>query len=405
MLILVINCGSSSLKFKLIETSCDLIENNDDKILACGNVENIGEPEAKIHYDGDSQPIDKQKKIEDHNQALTVAIELLEDDGEYLQSHKDLDAVGHRVVHGGELLSRSVLIDKEVKEQIEECIQFAPLHNPHNLAGIRAVEEEFPEKPQVAAFDTGIHQTLPEKAYRYAIPEKYYTEHGIRRYGFHGLSHRYLRMRCRQILGIDYHDIQAVTCHLGNGASLAAFDGIEVQDTSMGFTPLEGLVMGTRSGDIDPAVVTYIMSLEDFSREEIDRVLNEESGLLGLSGETNNMKKILEKMEAGDEKCELAVKVFCHRLKKYISAYQGVLNGADAIVFSGGIGENAAQIREISANSLQALGIEIDKEKNRQASGEEKIISTEESATEVMVIPTNEELMIARDTARCLEKD
>ncbi|MGM0381499.1 MAG: acetate/propionate family kinase [bacterium] len=277
------------------------------------------------------------------------------------------------------------------------------MHNPHNLAGIEAVEEEFPEKPQVAAFDTGIHQSMPEKAYRYAIPERYYEEHGIRRYGFHGLSHRYLRMRCRQILNIDYDDIKVVTCHLGNGASLAAFDGIEVQDTSMGFTPLEGLVMGTRSGDIDPAVVTYIMSLEDFSREEIDRVLNKESGLLGLSGQTNNMKLILDKMKAGDEKCELAVKVFCHRLKKYISAYQGILNGAHAVVFSGGIGENAAEIRRRSANNLEALGIKIDSEINEGVIGEEKIISPEDSPTEVMVIPTNEELMIARDTARCLE--
>ncbi len=405
MLILVINCGSSSLKFKLIDTCREQIKSNDDKVLACGHIENIGEPEARIHYEGDSQPIDRKKKVENHKQALTRAIELLEQDGEHLESHEDLDAVGHRVVHGGELLSRSVLIDEEVKEQIEECIQFAPLHNPHNLAGIKAVEEEFPEKPQVAAFDTGIHQTLPEKAYRYAIPDRYYTDHGIRRYGFHGLSHRYLRMRSRQILGIDYHDIKVVTCHLGNGASLAAFDGIEVQDTSMGFTPLEGLVMGTRSGDIDPAVVTYIMSLEDFSREEIDRVLNKESGLLGLSGQTNNMKKILEEMEAGDEKCELAVNVFCHRLKKYISAYQGILNGAHAIVFSGGIGENAAEIRRRSSGDLQALGIEIDEKKNEQTVGEEKIISTEGSPTEVMVIPTNEELMIARDTARCLEKD
>ncbi len=399
---LVINCGSSSLKFKLIETSQQQIDNNSDRILASGLLEHIGHKEAKIHFRTDSIRRDKQKRLENHHEALAVAIEFLESEEGPLCSSKDLDGVGHRVVHGGELLSESVIIDEKVEDQIEECIPFAPLHNPHNLEGIQAAQEAFPKKPQIAAFDTGVHQSLPEKAYMYAIPKKYYREHGIRRYGFHGLSHRYLRLRCSQLMDKEVAKINVVTCHLGNGASLAAFNGETVEDTSMGFTPLEGLVMGTRSGDLDPAVVTYIMDLEDYSRKKIDAMLNNESGLLGLSGETNNMKALLEKMGQGDEASELAVKVFCHRLKKYISAYLGVLNGADAIVFSGGIGENSYEIRRRSICELEGLGIKSNQTANKELVGEEGIFTGNDSNTELFVIPTNEELMIARDSYRCL---
>jgi len=403
LLVLVLNCGSSSLKFKLIETSAEQIEASSDRILAEGLVENIGQDDAKVHFSHDSERITRQKIIPDHQAAIERAIELLQTETHLLDSTEDLDAVGHRVVHGGELFSESVIIDEQVEKQIEECIPFAPLHNPHNLAGIRAVREAFPDICQVAAFDTGVHQSLPEKAYRYALPERYYSEHGIRRYGFHGLSHRYLRLQCRKTLNKGYDEINVITCHLGNGASLAAFDGFEVQDTSMGFTPLEGLVMGSRCGDIDPAVVTYIMSLEDYSREEIDQLLNCESGLLGLSGETNDMRTIREKMEEGHERCRLAVEVFCHRLKKYISAYQGLLNGAHAVVFSGGIGENSCEVRRRACINLENIGIKLDNNKNKQLKGSEGSFSTPDSPTKLMVIPTNEELMIARDTIECIE--
>ncbi len=404
MLFLVINCGSSSLKFKLVETCAEQIENNSDKILIHGSVQDIGQDISTLEIHDGGLGVQEELKINNHHEALEEAMQILEDDATGpLKSVEDLDAVGHRVVHGGELLSESVVIDEKVEEQIEECIQFAPLHNPHNLEGIRAAREHFPGTPQIAAFDTGVHQTLPKKSYMYAIPRKYYEEHGIRRYGFHGLSHRYLRWRSAQMLETNTGDIKVVTCHLGNGASLAAFDGKTVIDTSMGFTPLEGLVMGTRSGDLDPAVVTYIMQLEDFSREEIDRVLNKESGLLGLSGETNDMRTLLGMMGEGNERAELAIDVFCQRLKKYICAYYGLLNGAEAIVFSGGIGENSYAVRERAISGLDGLGIVPDFSANKELVGEAGVFTGANGNTELMVIPTNEELMIARDCYRCLE--
>lgn len=403
MYFLVINCGSSSLKYKLVETSQEQITNNSDRVVASGCVEDIGQDVSRLRIVAGELERDTKIRVEDHHEALEKSMNLLEGaDSGPLCSLDQLDAIGHRVVHGGELLSESVIIDDKVEKQIEECIQFAPLHNPHNLEGIRAAREHFPELPQVAAFDTGVHQTLPEKAYTYAIPWEYYEEHGIRRYGFHGLSHRYLRLRTAQLMDTTTRDIQVVTCHLGNGASLAAFDGKVVEDTSMGFTPLEGLVMGTRSGDLDPAVVTYIMSLKDYSREEIDEVLNSKSGLLGLSGQTNDMRTLLNKSAEGDERAELAIKVFCHRLKKYICAYHGLLNGADAIVFSGGIGENAHEIRQRSLSDLNGLGISADFEASQNLVGQEGRFTSKESGTELFVIPTNEELMIARDCVGCL---
>ncbi len=404
MLFLVINCGSSSLKFKLVETSSEQILNNSDKILVHGSVQDIGQDISTLEIHDGGLDIEKELEITNHHEALEKAMQILEsDETGALKSIEDLDGVGHRVVHGGELLSESVVIDEKVEEQIEECIQFAPLHNPHNLAGIRAAREHFPGTPQIAAFDTGVHQTLPKKSYMYAIPRKYYEKHGIRRYGFHGLSHRYLRWRCAHMLGTSSAEIKVITCHLGNGASLAAFDGKTVIDTSMGFTPLEGLVMGTRSGDLDPAVVTYIMQLEDFSREEIDRVLNKESGLLGLSGETNDMRTLLGLMGEGNERAELAIDVFSQRLKKYICAYYGLLNAADAIVFSGGIGENSYAVRQRAVSGLDGLGIVPDAAANEELVGEEGHFSADSGNTDLMVIPTNEELMIARDCYRCLK--
>ncbi len=403
MLFLVINCGSSSLKFKLVETSWEQIENNTDKIVASGEVEQIGQSYSKLHLKTDGIQRSEQIEIKNHHEALEKAMQLFETATDKAIKMDELSGIGHRVVHGGELLSESLVIDQEVEDQIEECIQFAPLHNPHNLEGIRAAREHFPELPQIAAFDTGVHQTLPVKSYMYAIPWHYYEQHGIRRYGFHGLSHRYLRMRCAQLMDKSTSDIKVVTCHLGNGASLAAFDGKTVIDTSMGFTPLEGLVMGTRSGDIDPAVVTYIMSLENFSREEIDCVLNQQSGLLGLSGKTNDMRTLLKLMGQGDERAELALDVFCQRLKKYICAYYGLLNGADAIVFSGGIGSNSYEVRRRAIENLDQLGIIPDCSLNTELVVTEGRFSTPDSSTALFVIPTNEELMIARDCYRCLQ--
>lgn len=401
--ILVFNAGSSSLKFELFRTSREMIENNTDRSLAEGLVERIGMAGAEVHFEHGEDSYHDVDEILDHRSAIDHAMNLLMDEEiGVVESTADIDAVGHRVVHGGESFSESVVIDQDVQTEIEKCVRFAPLHNPHNLEGIRSAREVFSDVPHVAAFDTGVHQTLPPKSYLYAIPRHFYHEHGVRRYGFHGLSHRYMRFRLSQLLERPREDLQFISCHLGNGCSVAAFDGMQVVDTSMGFTPLEGLVMGTRSGDIDPAIVLYLMVVEDFSTHEMDTLLNKQSGLEGLSGVTSDMKTLLERSQEGDESCEQAVAVFSHRLKKYISSYLGVLNGADAIIFTGGIGENSPEIRRRAVGQLDNLGVELDQETNEQAIGTEQFISEETSSISLGVIPTEEELVIARDTLRCI---
>jgi acetate kinase len=371
--------------------------------VAEGIVERIGMAGAEVHFEYGDRTYHDVDEILDHGSALNTALDLLRDeDMGPLDDSSDVDAVGHRVVHGGESFSESVIIDQDVEMEIEKCVRFAPLHNPHNLKGIRVARELFPEVPHVAAFDTGVHQSLPPKSYLYAIPRHFYHEHGIRRYGFHGMSHRYMRYRLSQLLDRPRSDIQFISCHLGNGCSVAAFDGMQVVDTSMGFTPLEGLVMGTRSGDLDPAVVLYLMVSEDYLPHEMDTLLNKQSGLEGLSGVTSDMKTLLERAEDGHKNCEQAVAVFSHRLEKYISSYLGVLNGADAIVFTGGIGENAAEIRQRAAGNLTNLGVELDESANEETTGTEEFIHADASATKVGVIPTEEELVIARDTCRRL---
>jgi len=401
--VLVINAGSSTLKFELIRTSRDLIRDNSDYSVAEGLIERIGMAGAEVHFEYDDTTYHDVDEILDHRAAIKIALDILQSD-EYgpVDSRNDIDAVGHRVVHGGESFSESVVIDEEVETEIEKCVRFAPLHNPHNLQGIRAAREVFSDVPHIAAFDTGVHQTLPRKAYLYAIPRHFYHDHDIRRYGFHGMSHRYMRFRLSQLLGRDRSEIQFISCHLGNGCSVAAFDGLQVVDTSMGFTPLEGLVMGTRCGDIDPAIVFYLMAAEDYLPHEMNTLLNKQSGLEGLSGVTSDMKTLLERAEEGDEHCEEAIDVFCHRLKKYISSYHGLLNGADAIIFTGGIGENAPEIRRRSTADMDNLGIDLDDNANQSTSGEEAFISPEDSSTRVGVIPTEEELVIARDTCRAV---
>lgn len=401
--VLVLNAGSSSLKFELFRTSREKIEENSDYALAEGLVERIGMAGAEVHFEHGEQKYHEVDEILDHRSALSTALDLLRDDEiGPIDSSEDVDAVGHRVVHGGESFSESVVIDQDVETEIEKCVRFAPLHNPHNLEGIRAAREVFPDVDHVAAFDTGVHQSLPPKAYMYAIPRHFYHQEGIRKYGFHGMSHRYMRFRLSQLTGRPRSDLQFISCHLGNGCSVAAFDGLDVVDTSMGFTPLEGLVMGTRSGDLDPAVVLYLMVTEDYLPHEMDTLLNKQSGLEGLSGVTSDMKNLLKRANEGEENCEEAVAVFCHRLKKYIGSYHGLLNGADAVIFTGGIGSNAPEIRRRATGDMGNLGIELSSERNESTVGEEGFVSTEESSTKIGVIPTEEELVIARDTCRCV---
>jgi len=397
--ILVLNSGSSSLKFELIETSWKQIEENTDRSLASGTIEKIGLAGAEIHFESDETSVHDVEEILDHRSAMKHALRLLKEgplDGELP------DAVGHRVVHGGESLHESVEITQDVEKEIEKCVRFAPLHNPHNLMGIRAARESFPDIAHVAAFDTGVYKTLPKKAYLYAIPRNFYHRHGIRKYGFHGLGHRYLRFRTAQLLDRPKTELDLLTLHLGNGSSITAFERGEAVDTSMGFTPLEGLVMGTRCGDMDPAVVFYLMATEQYTPHDIEVILNKQSGLLGLSGVNNDMEQLLEEAEKGNQACNEAIDVYCHRLKKYIGSYQAVVNGADALLFSAGIGENAAEVRRRTVEGLENIGIKLDHEANEEAVGKEMKISTDNSSTEIWVVPTDEEMVIARDTFRCL---
>ncbi|MFB6346462.1 MAG: acetate/propionate family kinase [bacterium] len=401
--VLVLNAGSSSLKFELYRTSLSMIEDNTDHSMAEGLVERIGLAGAEVTFEHGDRSYHNVQEILNHRKAIEIGLDLMMDDEIGPISDQDeIDAVGHRVVHGGESFSETVIIDQDVETEIQKCIRFAPLHNPHNLEGIRAAREIFPDVPHAAAFDTGVHQSLPEKSYLYAIPRNFYHEHDIRKYGFHGMSHRYMRFRLSQLLDKPRSELQFISCHLGNGCSVTAFDGMQVLDTSMGFTPLEGLVMGTRCGDLDPAVVIYLMVTEDYLPHEMDTLLNKQSGLQGLSGVTNDMKTLLDEASEGNHPCQQAIDVFCHRLQKYIGAYHGFLNGADAILFTGGIGTNSPDIRRQSLEEMDNLGIQVDPDRNAATTGEEGFISPPDANVKVGVIPTEEELVIARDTVRCL---
>jgi acetate kinase len=396
MNVLVLNCGSSSLRFQVIDTDLDRIEKDQDRRLASGRVERIGS-EALIDLEVEGKPrVKHAEALRDHKAALDAILPAL----------SDIDAVGHRVVHGGEKLTRSVLIDESVIEGIEECIELAPLHNPANLKGIRAARERFGAKtPQVAVFDTSFHATMPETSYLYALPYWTYVRHKIRRYGFHGTSHRYVAYRYRKLTHKRREDVKLITLHLGNGCSACAIAGGRSIDTSMGLTPLEGLVMGTRSGDLDPSILEYLAHREGMSFVEIDAMLNKQSGLVGLSGITNDMRDLLEEERLhGDRRARLAIDLFCERVRKYIGAYLARLNGADAIVFAGGIGENAALVRQRICANMEFCGLVLDPEKNeRCVNGAEGDIAAAASRVQVWVIPTNEELLIARDTVRCVE--
>jgi acetate kinase len=408
MNILVLNCGSSSVKFQIIATDLDAISNNADQRLARGNIERIG-GEAILSL----QAASGEKQLSTAPLRDTrAAVELIlrwacSDQGPaQVQSVADIHAVGHRVVHGGEHFKHSVKIDDTVLRAIEDCIELAPLHNPTNIKGIQAAREVFGSGlPQVAVFDTAFHQTLPEHAYLYAIPYQLYRRYRIRRYGFHGTSHRYVAYRYRQLQQLAREETNVITIHLGNGCSIAGIRGGDSQDTSMGLTPLEGLVMGTRSGDIDPAIIDFISVKEGLSSREVETLLNKQSGLLGISGLTNDMRELLaEEKENNDRRAHLAIEVFCYRVRKYIGAFLAGTGGADAVIFTGGIGENSPEIRARICNGLEWIGLTIEADRNSQAEkGFEGKISTDASRLAAYVIPTDEELLIARDTVRCVK--
>jgi acetate kinase len=406
MNVFVLNCGSSSLKFQIIETDMELIEKAEDKMLAKGLIERIGS-QALITFNVEGKPpVKSAAPIRDHRAAINYITKWItspEAQIPGIAGLEDIHAIGHRVVHGGEKFKASVRIDNDVIAGIEDCIDLAPLHNPANLKGIYAAREIFGNQvPQVAVFDTAFHSTMPEESYLYAIPYQIYKRFKIRKYGFHGTSHRYIAYRYTLIENKKREETNIITLHLGNGSSACAIQDGKSIATSMGFTPLEGLMMGTRCGDIDPTVIEYLSHKEGSSVDEVFSILNKRSGVLGISGLTNDMRDLLEEVEEHqDRRAKLAVDMFCYRVKKYIGAYVAVMNGCDAICFSAGIGENAWQIRDFCCANMEFLGIKIDKEKNKRAvGGKEMVISSDDSRIKVYVIPTNEELVFARDTVR-----
>lgn len=391
---LVINCGSSSIKYQLIDT-------DERETLCKGIVERIGAVTSiiKQEFKGE-KPIKKSMALDNHASALKTIMELLiTADNDHLQSLDQIEAVGHRVVHGGETFKDSVLIDDDVEEAIQAAFDIAPLHNPPNLQGIRAAKQHLPNVPHVAVFDTAFHHSIPLHAFLYAIPNRLYRRYKIRRYGFHGTSHYYVSRQYYKLTGKSKQGSKLITCHLGNGGSITAIKDGKSYDTSMGFTPLEGLVMGTRSGDIDPSILFYLIEKEELSLANVHALLNKHSGLLGLSGYAGDMRDLMDEAENGDRRSQEAIDVFCYRAKKYIGAYIAALNGVDAIIFTGGIGENAAKIRSLILRDMEYAGIIVDERKNIDR-GEDHLVSTEDSRTDVMVIPTNEELVIAIDAAK-----
>ncbi len=408
MNILVLNAGSSTLKFQLVRTDRERLAENRDEKLARGVVERIGgEGIFTMGVDG-APSVTGTAPLRDHRAAVDFVIGWLvgEESGAPISSVAEIEAAGHRVVHGGERFVRSVRIDEDVMRGIEATIDLAPLHNPNNLKGIVATRAALgPAVPQVAVLDTAFHHTLPERAYLYAIPYQLYRRHKVRRYGFHGTSHRYVAHRWRQLVGASRESARIVTLHLGNGCSACAIAGGDSIDTSMGFTPLEGLVMGTRSGDLDPAIVDYVAVKEGLSLAEVEGLLNKQSGLLGISGLTNDMRELLaEAEEHDDRRARLAIDIFCYRARKYVGAYLAALGGADAIVFAGGIGENSSEVRRSICEGLEWAGVRIDEAANAATiGGREGRISADGASTAVWVVPTDEELLIARDTYRVVE--
>ncbi len=408
MNVLILNSGSSSLKFQVIATDLERIKQYKDDRICRGEVEGIGgEGIIKVRY-RDQPERTLTAPVRDMGAALDYILRYIASDRSgisEIKSTADVNAVGHRVVHGGELFKESTLIDDRVLKGIEDCIDLAPLHNPNNVKGILAARELFgKDVPQVAVFDTAFHHSLPEQAYLYAVPYHLYRRHKIRRYGFHGTSHRYVAFRYRAMRGLTREQTNIITLHLGNGCSAAAIKGGSSVDTSMGMTPLEGLVMGTRSGDLDPAIVSVIARKEGMSSSEVDTLLNTQSGLLGVSGLTNDMRELqAELKEHDDRRVRLAIELFCYRARKYIGAYLAAMGGADAIVFTGGIGENSPDVRSRICTGMEWAGLKFDDARNQQTVGREGMISTEDSKLLAYAIPTDEELLIARDTVRVIK--
>lgn len=397
MNILVVNCGSSSLKYQLLNM-------DNEKVIAKGICERIGIDGSFIKHTTEGQ--DSVKEVTDfpnHKVAIAKVLSMLTEGNTACCKPEEISAVGHRVVHGGEKFNKSVIITDEVEKAIEECSALAPLHNPANLTGIAACHELMPSVPMVAVFDTAFHQTMSKHTYMYAIPQEYYKKYGIRKYGFHGTSHKYVSQRAAQMLGKPIEETKIIVCHLGNGASICAVDGGKSVDTSMGFTPLAGLIMGTRCGDMDPAVVTFIMGKEGLSPKEMDNIMNKKSGVDALSGLSSDFREIEDGVVAGDEACRFTMDAYQHRVVEYIGAYAAVMNGVDAICFAGGLGENNAVMREEIANMLTWLGVDLDPEKNKCRSVE-RTLTKESSKVKMFLIPTNEELMIARDTVELVQK-
>ncbi len=394
MKILVINCGSSSIKYQLINTA-------NKECLCKGLVERIGAVTSIIKQEFKDEKIQKKTMaIENHAVALKKIMELLlEADNDYLHSLDEIEAVGHRVVHGGETFKDSVLIDEDVETAIQQAFDIAPLHNPPNLQGIRAAKKHLPNVPHVAVFDTAFHHSIPQHAYLYGIPNRLYRRYKIRKYGFHGTSHYYVSRQYYKLSGKSKDNSKVITCHLGNGCSISAIKDGNSYDTSMGFSPLEGLVMGTRSGDIDPSILFFLIEKEELSLANVHALLNKHSGLLGLSGYAADMRDLIEEAESGDRRCNEAIDVFCYRAKKYIGSYIAALNGVDAIIFTGGIGENSALIRKKILEDMEYSGVVIDDDKNEHLTGD-NIISADNAKVDVHVIPTNEELVIAIDAAK-----
>lgn len=399
MKILVLNCGSSSVKYKLIDTDTNVT-------MAEGGVEKIGLEDGFLKFkkpDGSKEI--KQLGLIDHKAAVMAILENLTDPTVgCIKSFEEIDAVGHRVVHGGEKFASSVLITDEVIQQVKDCYDLAPLHNPANITGIEAITALLPEVPQVGVFDTAFHQTMPARSFMYAIPYEYYKNDGVRRYGFHGTSHRYVSQRAAEILGEPIEKLKMVTCHIGNGGSITAVDGGKSIDTSMGLTPTEGLMMGTRTGDIDPGAITYLMTKHGMSAADVQTLINKKSGVAGISGISNDMREIEAAVNAGDPRAKLALDMYELRILKYVGAYAAEMGGLDVIVFTGGVGENQTGVRENVCEPLKFMGVEIDKELNAVTRGTETIISTPSSRVKVLIVPTDEELTIARDTQEIVSK-
>ena len=399
MKILVLNCGSSSIKYKLFDMTCK-------QVIAQGGIEKIGLKGSFLKLtlpNGEKKILEKD--IPEHTAGVEFILHtLISPEYGALKSLNEINAVGHRMVHGGERFSESVLLTKEVLDAFTACNDLAPLHNPANLKGVNAISAILPNVPQIGVFDTAFHQTMPDYAYMYAIPYELYEKYGVRRYGFHGTSHRYVSQRVCEFLGVKPEGQRIITCHIGNGGSISAIKDGKCVDTSMGLTPLEGLMMGTRSGDIDAGAVTFIMDKEGLNTTGVSNLLNKKSGVLGVSGVSSDMRELDVACKAGNPRALLAEKMYYYRIKKYIGAYTAVLGGVDILVFTGGVGENQSQCREAVCADMEYLGLEIDKEVNNKTRGEEAVISTPASKVKVVVVPTDEELMIASDSVEILNR-